>query len=70
MANLNEYRVLLVGDNGRWRDSQEGPWDTAESAINFADAEVGMPWVVVNGKYEAVAYGDNRGLREVTSIAI
>ena len=43
---MNLYLILVL-DEGFWRDTGEGPFDTRESAIRFATSEVGMPWVVV-----------------------
>ena len=57
------YRILLVdGESLHWRDCQEGPWNTADAAIDFADAEVGMPWVVVDDNCQPIAFGDCFGL--------
>lgn len=74
MARIDEYRILVHASspnfskpdpNGRWEDIGEGYWDDASHAIAFASAEVGDPWIVVNGKGEPVAYGDAHGLQEM-----
>ena len=41
-----------------WRDSGEGPFDTAAEAIAFARAECGCAWVVVNAQMYPIAFGD------------
>ena len=58
--------VLHKKDARRWHDCGEGPWDTLEACLEFAEAECGLPWIVVNGKGEPVAYGDCFGLQERT----
>ena len=42
----NPWRVM-VKDGKRWVDSGEGPWDKKQDAIDFARAEVGVPYKVV-----------------------
>ena len=59
------YRVLLYGglhgDLPAWRESGEGPFDTAELAIEFADAECGVAWIVVGAENRPIAFGDAGG---------
>ena len=43
--------VILVWDEieegvSRWMDTSEGPWETKAAALEFARAEVGLPWIV------------------------
>ncbi len=62
---LDEYRILV--HSGRvsgpgWHDVGEGPWDNQENAIRHAEAEVGVPWIVIDGAHHPVAYGDAFGL--------
>jgi len=55
------WHIFVVDDTQRWHDLGEGPWDTAEDALAFAHAEVGVPWVVANDGMIPFAFGDARG---------
>ena len=61
------YRILGYSwyhrDDGiaGWHDVGEGPFDSAADAIEFADAEVGIPWVVVGPDNKPIAFGDAVG---------
>jgi len=61
------YRIEIWID-GVWRDSAEGPWDSYQDALDFAQAEVGAPWhiitmgegyVVCNAHHERMAPGQD-----------
>ena len=62
------YRLLIhstspVLNNPDWHDCGEGPFDTADEAITFAEAEVGAAWIVVDSEGRPAAYGDGLGSR-------
>ena len=52
---------LLTAGRGKWRTSAEGPWETAEQALEFAQSECGVPWAVVHVHGGLFAIGDARG---------
>lgn len=39
--------VILAYSANSWHDVEEGPFDDFEAARDFAESEVGVPWVVV-----------------------
>jgi hypothetical protein len=46
---MNEYIIEVCdieGDNN-WKDCKEGPFDTFEMALSYAENEVGYPWRIV-----------------------
>ena len=43
------YTVEVLGTDGVWYDSNEGPFDTFDLATLFADAECGESWRVGEG---------------------
>ncbi len=45
---LGEHSSTCTVANG-YHDCGEGPWDTEEAAIEFAQAEVGISWGVAYG---------------------
>ena len=48
LLNPGTYEYFVyVKDEGRWRDSGEGPWDNRADAVDFANAEVGVKWKIV-----------------------
>ena len=59
------FHVIVNTNTGGWHDCGEGPWDRFEQALNSADVEVGMPWIVVHRHATEsgmpLAYGDHRG---------
>jgi hypothetical protein len=75
MFKIDEYRIIvhtahhpmLDEEDGtgsqRWHDIGEGPFSSQEDAVGFAHAEVGLPWIVVDGAWHPVAYGDVFGLQ-------
>ena len=70
MFNIDTYKILVhtahhpqMDEGRRWHDVGEGPWDTQEQAVRFANSEVGLPWIVVDGAGHPVAYGDAFGLQ-------
>ena len=42
------YRIVIQQEDGSWRDSGEGPFDTYREAEEFQKNEVGMRSEVVN----------------------
>ena len=56
-----QYRILVVDESVVWRDLGEGPWESYAAALEFADSEVGVPWVLVGPRNEPLAFGDRRG---------
>jgi hypothetical protein len=47
---MRNYLILVEDeDEGypEWRDCGEGPFESVEAATEFAQAEVGLPWMVV-----------------------
>ncbi len=70
MVSLDEYRIMVhaahhpqLDEGNGWHDVGEGPWDNELDATDFAIAEVGLPWVVVDGAGHPVAFGDAFGLK-------
>jgi hypothetical protein len=56
------WHIYVVdSETQHWRDLSEGPWDTAEQALAFAHAEVGVPWVVADEGMIPFAFGDALG---------
>jgi hypothetical protein len=53
-----ESRLVVYDENQNWHDLGEGPWKNSGSAMQFTEAEVGVPWIVVDGSSRPVAYGD------------
>ncbi len=48
MKRTTEYRIKVRSGFGRpYRMLNEGPWETRLQAEEFADAEVGCEWTVV-----------------------
>jgi len=43
-----QYNNVREPDRFDWADSREGPFDSAEEAIQFAKSECGLPWRVVD----------------------
>lgn len=60
------YRIV-VKDGRRWTDLGEGPWRRFENALDYANAEVGLPWKIqkrsAGGRWSSVrgAAGDAGG---------
>ncbi len=63
----NRFVLLLasvyspnVGRNGNphWEPSKDGPWDFMDEALAFAEAEAGVPWVIVDRTNRPRAFGD------------
>lgn len=53
-----QYRILLTNDEQKnWHDLGEGPFDSIEQACEFAQNEVGWPWIVVDETGRPLAYG-------------
>jgi hypothetical protein len=46
---------IIEGYSEEWHDLGEGPWETAELATEYAQAEVGVPWRVVDTRTREVA---------------
>jgi hypothetical protein len=70
MFNIDSFKILVhtahhpqLDEGQRWHDVGEGPWDNQQDAIDFANAEVGLPWIVIDGAGHPVAYGDAFGLQ-------
>lgn len=71
MFNIDSFKILVheqcqarrKQDNRRWHDVGEGPFSSQEAAVDFANSEVGLPWIVVDGAGHPVAYGDAFGLQ-------
>jgi hypothetical protein len=73
MLNIDSFKILvhpvhhpLLDDDPhrRWHDVGEGPFENQQEAVDFANSEVGLPWIVVDGAGHPVAYGDAFGLQE------
>ena len=55
------FNIMVYDDE--WGDIGEGSFDTAEEAVSFARSEVGLPWIVVQGRTNRPhSFGDARGL--------
>ncbi len=58
------YRILVANDKlPEWHELGEGPWESPRAALRFAEAEVGVSWIVADGNNRPVAFGDLRGVR-------
>ena len=60
-----QFELLYVGEDGRWDNTCEGPWPDAQQAIDFAVAECGSPWIVVDASNRPVAFGDGDGRKDL-----
>ena len=47
-----QYNNAHEPDRFDWADSGEGPFDSAEEAIQFAKSECGFPWRVIDEDHE------------------
>ena len=70
MLNIDSYKILVhtahhpqLDKGERWHDIGEGPFESQQEATDYANAEVGLPWIVVDGAGHPVAYGDAFGLQ-------
>lgn len=46
-----------------WCDSEEGPFEKPQDAIAYAQAEVGVAWIVTDENKRPIAFGDHLGGR-------
>ena len=57
------YQIFIVtNDRQEWHDLGEGSWEKPQSALRFAEAEIGVPWIVVDENNRPVAFGDSRSV--------
>lgn len=70
MTSLDSYKILVhaahhpqLDEDQRWHDCGEGPFSSQDEAVRFANSEVGLPWIVVDGAGHPIAYGDAFGLQ-------
>ena len=55
IAASNPLYYQKIKDGGRWTKSPEGPWSSLQQAVDFAKAETGLPWKIVDSKEKVVA---------------
>ena len=57
------YRILVAGEEREdWRELGRGPWENPRSALQYAESEVGAPWLVVDQGNRPVGYGSGRNV--------
>ena len=61
VEQLRVHHVWIYGDDHRWQTCPDGEWPDLESALDFAEDEVGVPWIVVDHAGAPVAFGDHLG---------
>jgi len=63
---MNAHYILVISRCGplanKWHDSGEGPFPDLQTALDFANAEIGVPWIVVDVYGTPLQFGDARGV--------
>lgn len=56
------YTFRILVHDGSWVDCGEGPFSDEAAALEFAVAEVGLPWIVVVDGNKPLYFGDASGV--------
>jgi hypothetical protein len=66
MTPIMGFMIFVYVKNEGWSPIKEGPFQTREEAIRFAEAEIGVPWLVMHsGSKTLYAIGDFNSSLEV-----